>query len=62
MAYENNLLPLKEKHGGKIEAGELAIKEKDTDNEEGNNEGRLLPAGIFARWSAGSVSSVQLKH
>ena len=42
IAYENNLLSLKEKFGGKIEMGELAI-------EEGK---RLLPCGIFARWSA----------
>jgi hypothetical protein len=28
-----------------IEAGELTIKES------GNNNSRLLPAGIFARWS-----------
>jgi 23S rRNA (cytosine1962-C5)-methyltransferase len=44
LAYENNLLPLTEKHGGKIEAGELAIVEKGSS--------RLLPCGIFARWSA----------
>lgn len=43
IAYENNLLPLKEKHGGKTEIGELAIEE--------SGSGRLLPAGIFARWS-----------
>ena len=42
LAYANNLLGLKEKFGGKIEAGELAIEE---------NGGRLLPCGIFARWS-----------
>lgn len=45
MAYENNLLDLKEKFGGEIEVGELAIKE-------GGENARLLPAGIFARWSA----------
>lgn len=42
IAYENILSPLVEKFGGKIEIGELAIKERS---------GRLLPAGIFARWS-----------
>ena len=42
IAYENNLLPIVEKFGGAIEIGELAIKE---------TYGRLLPAGIFARWS-----------
>ncbi len=44
IAYENNLLELKEKYGGSIEIGELAIEE--TKNK------RLLPSGIFARWSA----------
>lgn len=42
IAYENNLLDLVEKYGGKIEKGELTIQEKDG--------GRLLPCGIFARW------------
>ncbi|MEK7641945.1 MAG: class I SAM-dependent methyltransferase [Patescibacteria group bacterium] len=44
VAYENNLLDLKVKHGGEIEIGELAISEK-------GDPARLLPAGIFARWS-----------
>jgi 23S rRNA (cytosine1962-C5)-methyltransferase len=43
IAYGNNLLPLREQFGGTIETGELTIQEKS---------GRLLPAGIFARWSA----------
>ncbi|MBU6431508.1 MAG: class I SAM-dependent methyltransferase [Patescibacteria group bacterium] len=43
IAYGNNLLPFKEKFGGDIEKGELAIEESES--------GRLLPAGIFARWS-----------
>ncbi len=42
IAYENNLRHLKEKFGGEIEIGELALEEKLTK--------RLLPAGIFARW------------
>ncbi|MBI5222605.1 MAG: class I SAM-dependent methyltransferase [Candidatus Magasanikbacteria bacterium] len=42
LAYANNLLGLKNKFGGEIEAGELT-------NEEGG--GRLLPCGIFVRWS-----------
>ncbi len=42
VAYENNLKVLIEKFGGQIEIGELTLHEK------GN---RLLPAGIFARWS-----------
>lgn len=42
IAYENNLSSLVEKFGGEIEKGELAIEE--------SRSGRLLPAGIFARW------------
>jgi 23S rRNA (cytosine1962-C5)-methyltransferase len=43
VAYENNLKPLTERFGGTLESGELAI-------EEGNGP-RLLPCGIFSRWS-----------
>lgn len=43
LAYENNLLDLKEKFGGAIEIGELTIEESGAH--------RLLPCGIFARWS-----------
>lgn len=43
IAYENNLLSLVKKFGGNIEKGELTIEE--------SGSGRLLPAGIFARWS-----------
>jgi 23S rRNA (cytosine1962-C5)-methyltransferase len=43
VAYENSLLKLKEKFGGSIEIGELTLEEKDSK--------RLLPCGIFARWS-----------
>ncbi len=43
IAYQNNLIPLVETYGGSIEAGELAIEE--------SGSGRLLPTGIFARWS-----------
>ncbi len=43
IAYKNNLLAIKDKFGGKIEAGELVIEE---------SQGlRMLPCGIFARWS-----------
>ena len=47
VAYKNNLLPLKERFGGEIEIGELTLEEskKAADDE------RLLPCGIFARWS-----------
>lgn len=43
IAYKNNLEDLVKNFGGEIEAGELAIEEVS---------GRLLPAGIFARWKA----------
>lgn len=44
IAYANNLLPLVKKYDGEIARGELTIAE--------SNSGRLLPCGIFARWSA----------
>jgi len=44
IAYKNNLDDLAKKYGGKIEIGELTIEE--------SNSERLLPAGIFAHWSA----------
>jgi len=43
IAYENNLHNLQKKYGGKTEMGELTITE--------SKSGRLLPCGIFARWS-----------
>ena len=43
IAYQNSMKFLTEKFGGEIETGELAIEESKT--------GRLLPCGIFARWS-----------
>ena len=43
VAYKNSLGDLMEEFGGEIEIGELTIAEKDSE--------RLLPAGIFARWS-----------
>ncbi len=42
-AFVHNLAPLIETFGGAIESGELTIEESKTS--------RLLPAGIFARWS-----------
>ncbi len=42
-AYYNLLTPLVKKYGGNIEFGELTIEE--------SKGGRLLPCGIFARWS-----------
>ncbi len=47
-AYHNNLEDLVKKYGGKVESGELAIEEKLSDDEK---QGRLLPCGIFARWT-----------
>lgn len=44
VAYQNSLGDLMKQFGGEIEIGELTIAEKDSE--------RLLPAGIFARWSA----------
>lgn len=43
IAYENNLKEITKDFGGSIEIGELAIEESESD--------RLLPCGIFARWS-----------
>ena len=43
IAYENNLLALQKKYGGNLEKGELTIQE--------SKSGRLLPGGIFGRWS-----------
>lgn len=43
VAYKNSLLFLIKKYDGQIECGELAIEEAKS--------ARLLPAGIFARWS-----------
>lgn len=42
-AYYNALRPLLEKYKGKFEIGELTIQE--------SKAGRLLPCGIFVRWS-----------
>lgn len=42
IAYQNNLLDLEKKFGGKVEIGELTLEETKSK--------RLLPAGIFARW------------
>lgn len=46
IAYENNLKILVQKYGGAIESGELVI-------EESGDGARLLPCGIYARWSRG---------
>lgn len=42
IAYANNLMQVMAGHAGGMEIGELSIEESDS--------GRLLPAGIFARW------------
>lgn len=44
LAFAYNLEPLVKKYGGIVECGDLAIEEK--------GGGRLMPAGIFARWRA----------
>ncbi len=51
IAYENVLKLLVEKFGGSIEIGELAIEESGKGKEKASENGRLLPCGIFARWS-----------
>jgi len=43
LAFAYNLEPIQKKFGGEIEYGDLTIEEKGSK--------RLLPAGIFARWS-----------
>ena len=43
IAYRNILADLEVEKGGNVEFGELTVREKS---------GRLLPSGIFARWSA----------
>jgi 23S rRNA (cytosine1962-C5)-methyltransferase len=56
VAYENMLLDVKVSCGGDIEIGELAIGEESRSVEKGGEKvklpTRLLPAGIFARWSS----------
>ncbi len=46
IAYKNSLGDLMKDFGGEIEIGELTMGESSSD--------RVLPAGIFARWSVGS--------
>ena len=46
IAYENNLKEMMKDYNGDIEIGELTIEETGSD--------RLLPCGIFARWSKGN--------
>jgi len=43
LAFAQNITNLKQKYGGEVQYGELTIAESNSD--------RLLPAGIFARWS-----------
>ena len=52
IAYENVLKPLVEKYGGTIEKGELTLNETNKSNTTKKEAVRLLPCGIFARWSA----------
>ncbi len=48
LAFAYNLEPFVAKYGGEIEYGELAIAESTPQSD----EARILPCGIFARWSA----------
>ena len=51
LAFAYNLAPFKEKWGGEVDYGDLTIEEtRSTGSGQENN--RLLPAGIFARWRA----------
>ena len=43
ITYENNLKDMMKRYNGVIESGELVIEESKSN--------RLLPCGIFARWS-----------
>jgi len=43
IAYENNLKDMMKNYDGEIEIGELVIEQSEND--------KLLPCGIFARWS-----------
>ncbi len=52
LAYENLLQPLVGRFGGQIEIGELSLSESSGLDKSGSeNSPRLLPCGIFARWS-----------
>lgn len=44
LTYQNNIRALMDGHEGNVEAGELTIAEEGSE--------RLLPCGIFARWSS----------
>jgi 23S rRNA (cytosine1962-C5)-methyltransferase len=52
LAYTQNLAPLIALQGGEIHGGELAIEEAPYEAQ----PGRLLPSGIFARWSRGGAA------
>jgi 23S rRNA (cytosine1962-C5)-methyltransferase len=60
LAYGNILSSLQEKFGGEIEIGELVIQEASIDYVPKNmtadqiSGARLLPCGMFARWSNGA--------
>ena len=43
LVFSQNLMPIRQRFGGSIEHGELTIEEEGGE--------RLLPCGIFARWS-----------
>lgn len=47
ITLENNVRKIKEKFGGIIETGELAIPEEASE--------RLLPAGVFSRWAQNTI-------
>ena len=51
LAFAYNLAPFKEKWGGEVDYGDLTIEETHSTGS-GQENNRLLPAGIFARWHA----------
>ncbi len=51
LAFKYNLERFQNKFGGTIECGDLAIEESSDNSKSGVEEPRLLPCGIFGRWS-----------
>lgn len=50
LAFAHNLEPLQKQFGGDIEYGDITIEQQNGPST-GSGQARLLPAGIFARWS-----------
>ena len=52
LAFGYNLEPFVKKFGGGVTCGDLTIQESTRSTSSGQERGRLLPCGIFARWSS----------